>query len=393
MGKVKDMSEFVLAQAQALDVAPGGGIGVFDSGSGGMVTAGYVARMLDETGIDAATVFFGDTANLPYGTRAQENVAELSDAIIRHLGRTCPVIGIACNTASAAWARFGKAGKQDEDPRVFSVVQVAGEQAYARARIVPDVMFARGLNVKSIGVLGTVMTATIQSHAQTIVELFRAEASRAIGHDLPLIPYEFGPSGLQPTVVGVIDTDRTPHVGLLREDERAPGGTTRAGVLHWDMPSGLPQGVVVVSRDAQELVAAVDVEHVLDGQGLVKPEFRERIDGYIRQKVRIFDERKATALILGCTHFEYFERDFARVLPTIAAGGGIICPSGALAMRLFDAWRAGAATKLRPVSAVRGAYFGFSGDVPSEDVFRSLGLARATLVADLSRASAHNAVR
>jgi glutamate racemase len=382
------MSEFVLAEATALEVPPGGGIGVFDSGSGGMVTAGYVARMLDETGIDAAAVFFGDTANLPYGTRAQENVAELSDAIIRYLGRTCPVIGIACNTASAAWACFGKAGKERTGPRVFSVVQVAAEQAFSRARIVPDTMFARGLSVKSIGVLGTVMTATIQSHAAAIVELFHAEASRAIGHDLPIIPYEFGRSGLQPTVTGVIDTDRTPHVGLLREDEGAPGGTTRAGVLHWEMPAGLPQGVVVVARDAQELVSAMDVDHVLDEDGLVKAEYRERITSYVKEKTRIMDERKATALILGCTHFEYFERDFARVLPVIAAGGGIICPSGALAIRLFDTWRETTGAKLRPVRATRGAYFGFSGDVPSQDVFRSLGLTRATLVADMKNASA-----
>lgn len=121
------MSEFSIKQVERLPVAPGGGIGVFDSGSGGMVTAGFVARMLDETGLDAATVFFGDTANLPYGTRSQENVAALSDAIIRHLGRTCPVIGIACNTASAAWAHYGKAGKDGAGPRVFSVVQVAAE--------------------------------------------------------------------------------------------------------------------------------------------------------------------------------------------------------------------------------------------------------------------------
>ena len=83
-------------------------IGVFDSGSGGMVAAAYLSRILRDAGESLSVVFFGDTANLPYGKKTQEHVAELSDAIITRLAPLCPVIGIACNTASASWARFGK---------------------------------------------------------------------------------------------------------------------------------------------------------------------------------------------------------------------------------------------------------------------------------------------
>ena len=382
------MSECSLDRMDSLPVAPGDGIGIFDSGSGGMVTAGFVARMLEETGLPASSIFFGDTANLPYGTRTQENVAGLSDAIIRHLGRTCPVIGIACNTASAAWAHHGFAGKNAGGPHVFSVVEVAAEQAYARARIVPDATLAVGRPVKIIGVLGTELTASIQSHAEAIVALFRAEVSRAIGHELPLVPYAFGPEGARPLLpASVIDLGRTPHVAVLREDEEAPGGTTRAGVMHWTPPDHIPQGVVIIARDAQKLVAAVDVAHVLDADGLVKPEFRAKVEHYLRDHVRLMAERRATALILGCTHFEYFERDFARLLPTIAAGGGIVSPSGALALRLLDAWRAEAAGRVRPVMARNGAYFGYSGPVPPEAMFRSLGIDHASIVASLSRAS------
>lgn len=386
------MSAFSLAQIDSLPVAPGDGIGIFDSGSGGMVTAGFVARMLEENGLPASAIFFGDTANLPYGTRKQENVAALSDAIIRHLGRLCPVIGIACNTASAAWQHYGTAGKDAAvGPQVFSVVQVAAEQAYARARIVPDTTLARGKPVKIIGVLGTALTATIQSHAEAIVALFRADISRAIGHELPLVPYSFGPDGPKPDLPSsVIDTAHTPHVAVLREDEAAPGGTTRAAVMHWTPPDHLPQGVGIVARDAQELVKAVDVVHVLNDDGLVKPSFRALVEDYLRSHVRLLAERHATALILGCTHFEYFERDFARLLPTIAAGGGIVSPSGALAMRLMDAWRAHAIGQVRPMMATRGAYFGYSGTAPPEAMFRSLGLTNATMVAALKQASKLN---
>ncbi len=109
-------------------------IGVFDSGSGGMVAAAYLTRMLRDAGQDVSVLFFGDTANLPYGKKTQEHVARLSDAIIHQLAPLCPVIGIACNTASASWARFGHAGKRPGEPRVFSVVQVAAELAYEKAR-------------------------------------------------------------------------------------------------------------------------------------------------------------------------------------------------------------------------------------------------------------------
>src|SRR5262245_2794631 len=105
-------------------------IGVFDSGSGGMVTACYLSRILRDAGKNVSVVlFFGDTANLPYGKKTEQQVAALSDAIINRLAPTCPVIGIACNTASASWAHFGTAGKSAGWPRVFSVVQVAAELA------------------------------------------------------------------------------------------------------------------------------------------------------------------------------------------------------------------------------------------------------------------------
>ena len=94
----------------------------------------------------------------------------------------------------------------------------------------------------------------------------------------------------------------------------------------------------IVARDAQQLVAAVDRAHILDGDGNVKPEWRQRLGEYLAQASAEMVRRKATALILGCTHFEYFERDFARLLPTLSARNGIISPSGALACRLLDAY-------------------------------------------------------
>jgi len=95
------------------------------------------------------------------------------------------------------------------------------------------------------------------------------------------VPYGFGANGLAPQLPeGVIDYKHTPHIAVVREDEPGPGGTTRAGVFHWEPPEELPHGVEIVARDAQKLVAAVDIEKILDADGNVKPEWRERLETY-----------------------------------------------------------------------------------------------------------------
>src|SRR4051794_17070919 len=84
------------ADAQVIQILARQAIGVFDSGSGGMVTAAWLQKMLRDAGLAGiSVVFFGDTANLPYGTKTQEHVAELSDAIIERLASHSPVLGIA----------------------------------------------------------------------------------------------------------------------------------------------------------------------------------------------------------------------------------------------------------------------------------------------------------
>jgi glutamate racemase len=47
-------------------------IGGFDSGSGGMVASAFLSRILRDSGEKLSVVFFGDTANLPYGKKTQQ---------------------------------------------------------------------------------------------------------------------------------------------------------------------------------------------------------------------------------------------------------------------------------------------------------------------------------
>ena len=56
-------------------------------------------------------------------------------------------------------------------------------------------------------------------------------------------------------------------------------------------------------------------------------------------------------------------------------------------MRLIDAWLDQSQGRARPINTQRDACFGYSGDAPPEEMFRSLGLKRVTRVASLSGAS------
>jgi len=74
-------------------------IGVFDSGVGGIsVLRHLVAQMPQER-----FLYFGDSANAPYGTRPTEEIRVLAENVARNLlSRNVKALVVACNTATAA---------------------------------------------------------------------------------------------------------------------------------------------------------------------------------------------------------------------------------------------------------------------------------------------------
>lgn len=74
-------------------------IGVFDSGVGGIsVLRELVALMPNEN-----YIFFGDSANAPYGTKSLEQVVELVSKDAEHLySQGIKALVVACNTATSA---------------------------------------------------------------------------------------------------------------------------------------------------------------------------------------------------------------------------------------------------------------------------------------------------
>ena len=95
-------------------------IGIFDSGLGGLLLAGAIRQALP----DYDYLYLGDTKNLPYGNRSQEEIYRFTHAAFSFLFQhDCGLVIIACNTASAEALRR----IQVDFPRTLGVLIPAAE--------------------------------------------------------------------------------------------------------------------------------------------------------------------------------------------------------------------------------------------------------------------------
>lgn len=85
-------------------------IGIFDSGIGGLSVWREIARQLPRE----ATIYFADQIHIPYGPRSLQEIRLYSEGITRFLlARSCKLIVVACNTASAAALKYLRAAFPD----------------------------------------------------------------------------------------------------------------------------------------------------------------------------------------------------------------------------------------------------------------------------------------
>lgn len=144
-------------------------IGIFDSGVGGLTVAKEIYQALP----DESTVYLGDTARVPYGTRSKETVVRFATQDARFLvEREVKAIIIACNTASAL--------AKDElkrliDLPLFNVIEPAVLEAYKVTR-----------NGR-IGVIGTAGTIGSGAHERLLKTIDRKITVTAIACPL-LVP-------------------------------------------------------------------------------------------------------------------------------------------------------------------------------------------------------------
>ena len=80
-------------------------IAVFDSGVGGISVLRQLRKIMPEENY----IYYGDSANAPYGSRPTEEVRQLTLAVAEKLTTEYPVkaLVVACNTATAAAIKTG----------------------------------------------------------------------------------------------------------------------------------------------------------------------------------------------------------------------------------------------------------------------------------------------
>ncbi len=129
-------------------------IGIFDSGIGGLTVFRSIAEQLP--GYDY--IYLGDNSRAPYGNRSFNTIHQYTWECVQWLFKQgCPLIILACNTASAKALRtIQQKDMQGMDPskRVLGVIRPTAE-------VIGDYS-----TTKEIGVLGT--SGTVQSKSYLI---------------------------------------------------------------------------------------------------------------------------------------------------------------------------------------------------------------------------------
>jgi len=148
-------------------VDPNAPLGVFDSGLGGLTVVRELRRALPTEHI----VYLGDTARVPYGTKAPATVVKYALGCARHLvARRVKALVIACNTVSAVAPE--RLRVELEIP-VLGVIEPSARAAVAATR------------TGRIGVLATAGTISSGAYPRAVA----AVSSRAVvvGQPAPLL--------------------------------------------------------------------------------------------------------------------------------------------------------------------------------------------------------------
>lgn len=137
-----------------------GPIGVFDSGYGGLTILDKIRELLPQYDY----IYLGDNARTPYGTRSFEVVYEFTLQAVRKLfDLGCPLVILACNTASAKALR---SIQENDLPHIDATRRVLGV-IRPTAECIGDITVSR-----HVGLLATAGTVKSQSYPIELHKLF-----------------------------------------------------------------------------------------------------------------------------------------------------------------------------------------------------------------------------
>jgi len=135
-------------------------IGIFDSGYGGLTVLKEIKKALPQYDY----LYLGDNARSPYGPRSFETVYDYTLQSVKWLfAQGCPLIILACNTASAKALRTIQQKylpKYAAEKRVLGVIRPTAE------------IIGNYSSTKNIGILGTKGTVQSESYLIEIAHFF-----------------------------------------------------------------------------------------------------------------------------------------------------------------------------------------------------------------------------
>jgi glutamate racemase len=148
-------------------------VGIFDSGYGGLTILEQIRRLLPAYDY----LYLGDNARAPYGTRSFEIVYQFTrQAVKRLFDEGCPLVILACNTASAKALRTIQQRdlpvSADPTRRVLGIIRPTVEE------------LGRLSKTRHIGVVGT--TGTISSRSYTMEVAHRYPEMTVTGEACPM---------------------------------------------------------------------------------------------------------------------------------------------------------------------------------------------------------------
>lgn len=125
-----------------------GPIGVMDSGIGGLTVVRELQRILPGEDI----IYFGDSANCPYGNKTAEQIISLSRNMLSFLGKSgVKITAIACNTISTLVEQL----TPDFDFKIIGIVSPAAD-------------YVAREHVKSVGLIATEFTVSTKNYDKLI---------------------------------------------------------------------------------------------------------------------------------------------------------------------------------------------------------------------------------
>jgi len=265
-------------------------IGVFDSGYGGLTVLKELVKQLPQYDF----LYLGDNARTPYGTRSFRVVYEYTLEAVKYLfSQNCPLVIIACNTASAKALRNIQ---QLDLPHIAPVRRVLGV-------IRPSVEKVSEITRNGhVGVLGTPGTVLSESYPIELEKWSEGKVKSAVQEACPLwVPLvennEIDSDGaeyfVKKNIQNILQKDKNLDTLIL--------GCTHYPLLIHQIRKYVPeniqileQGQIVAEKLTDYLKRHPEIDNKLSKGGKIKFQTTESADNF-NEKAALFLDQKVEA--------------------------------------------------------------------------------------------------